>query len=440
MKRKELIRKICYRAYICDDVMTMVIINIANGTTTLLEEDSALCFLVLVEKNREEILEFIKIKNIEEKEICTFLDELEENGVIGKSYCQNENVQTFTLEEEKKELVAFESKLYKNGYLYNVHIDITDKCNLRCVHCYHTFDKYHDENMTLEEIKKFVDSIYSLGCFVVTLSGGEILTRADIWEIVEYISKKGMVISLFTNGTLLKESDIEKIKEYNIYKIGISLYSVNNQIHDQITGEQGSAEKTKATLEKLRELNCAIEVKCVLMKSNFSQYASLNDYCKERGFSLTLDTTMTPRLDGNQKPLEYSLDYQQIQYFALDENYNYYVGKNEVLDWNKSPCSAGKTSLYCSPTGKIYPCVSLRIDLGNADNIVDVWKKSEKLKKWQKITLADFSQCGKHTYCQYCTEVCAGICLMENKDYLASDTSQCVKAQAREEAYKRLQK
>lgn len=438
--RTALIEKVCCRNYECADTNEMIVVNIKNKTTSFLEGVSAQFFDVLYKRSISEIEQFIRTNDIDKNEVENFLEELLQEGIIGESI-KNVLRSNFQLDREEQDgLKEFEETLYKNHYLFNVHIDITDMCNLKCVHCYQLVDAKVKHNISTNRLKRFIDDVYDLGVFSVTLSGGEIFLRNEIWELVKYISEKGMVITLFTNAALLGEEDIKKINQFNVHKVAVSLYSVKEDIHDSITGVIGSCEKTKAALEKLKATDVQVEVKCVLMKPNFPQYQSMDFYCKERGFSLILDTSMTPKLNGDRKPLEYTFEFEQIIQFALDENYNYYVGKNRTLDFEKEPCSAGKISLYCSPEGKIYPCVSLRLELGDMEKIKNIWSDSMDLRQWQRTRMKDFNYCGKQNYCKFCVEVCAGICFLENGDYLYSNTSQCFKAKAREEAYKRLEK
>ncbi len=436
--RKYLFEKVCYKGYQCVDNFHMIIINIQTGVTSFLDDVSALCFQTLAEGDKKDLLEFMLKYVITEQELLEFVAELEDTGIIGKRRVLEKEKEEYNLDSDPESILDFENILFENGYLYSIHIDLTDACNLKCVHCYYPFEKCHENEISLEEIKNFINKFKELGGFVVTLSGGEPLLRNDFWDIVKYISDQGMVISIFSNGTLFDEDDIIKIQFYNIQKIGVSLYAIDESIHDKITGIKGSCKQTKSTLEKLKHLPLEIEVKCVLMKVNFEQYKTLNEYCKKNGFSLTLDTSMTPKLNGGKQPLQYSLNYQQMLKFAMDKSFNHFED-NILLNSKNFPCMAGRASLYCSHLGKVFPCVSLRIELGDMKNIIAIWKNSNKLKLWQNVILEQFSDCGKYTYCDYCNHICAGINLLENGDYLKCHSSQCLNAQAREEAYKRLQ-
>lgn len=164
----------------------------------------------------------------------------------------------------------------------------------------------------------------------------------------------------------------------------------------------------------------------------------MKSFCKNNNFSLKLDTSMTPRLDGNEEPITLRLTYEQMVEFAADSDYDFWSKNNKELQWDREPCQAGKVSIYCNPSGEIYPCVSFRLKLGNIDSIKKIWYKSNVLREWQNIKLRDFKGCGEKDYCKFCIEVCAGVCQLERKDYLNGETSNCIKAKARHDVYKRL--
>ena len=70
------------------------------------------------------------------------------------------------------------------GVPLSAHIDLTFRCNERCIHCYLDHEDYGE--MTTAEIKGVLDQLAEAGTFFLTLSGGEILLRKDFFEILEY--------------------------------------------------------------------------------------------------------------------------------------------------------------------------------------------------------------------------------------------------------------
>lgn len=436
--RNKLFNKVCFRNYRCGNLSEMIIVNIPHNVTTFLEGISADFFEVLATKEKTEILDFALENDISMSDIDGFITELIQNKTLN-IHTNKPSPNEQTSDVQHTDYIEFEDALYKYGYLYSVHIDLTYLCNLRCIHCYHDFDEYSAKyEMSSDDIFQFIDEIYELGALHITLSGGEVFLRNDFWDIVNYITSKGMLITIFTNATLINADSIEQITKNNIMKIGISLYSLDEKIHNTITTSEKSYSQTMHSISLLKNINCNIEIKCVLLKNNFSSYKKLSDFCKSNNFSLTLDTSMTPKLTGDTSPIHYSFSYKQMVEFSLDKDFNYYAMKNNLINLNSAPCSAGKVSLYCNPSGDIYPCVSLRTYLGNFKNIKNIWNNSTLLKNFQSLMVKDFSDCGKHDYCNFCIEVCPAISYLENGDFMNSNSSNCIKAKARQDAYKKL--
>src|SRR6478609_128315 len=79
----------------------------------------------------------------------------------------------------------------------SVQLDLTYRCNERCVHCYLDHDDHGE--MTTAEIKDLLDQMADAGVFYLTVSGGEILMRRDFFDILEYARKRTFCIKLKTN-------------------------------------------------------------------------------------------------------------------------------------------------------------------------------------------------------------------------------------------------
>src|SRR2546423_3611646 len=87
----------------------------------------------------------------------------------------------------------------------NVQLDLTYRCNERCVHCY--LDHHDHGEMTTSEIKSLLDEMADAGVFILTLSGGEIFLRKDFFEIVEHARRLMVCVKLKTNPILIREHE-----------------------------------------------------------------------------------------------------------------------------------------------------------------------------------------------------------------------------------------
>jgi len=69
----------------------------------------------------------------------------------------------------------------------SVQLDLTYRCNERCIHCY--LDHDDQGELTTGEIRGLLDQLADAGVFFLTLSGGEILMRRDFFQILEHACK-----------------------------------------------------------------------------------------------------------------------------------------------------------------------------------------------------------------------------------------------------------
>lgn len=105
-----------------------------------------------------------------------------------------------------------------------IHIDITNRCNLACVHCRQTA-QYTPNELTVEEFKRIVEGILSHedSCIEwVSIGGGEPLLKQDLEKFVSFISSNGIKSLITTNGTLATVEKIKKLKD-----VGLTRFQVN---------------------------------------------------------------------------------------------------------------------------------------------------------------------------------------------------------------------
>lgn len=99
---------------------------------------------------------------------------------------------------------------FASAYFNALHFELTNKCNLRCKHCYNIDYLTSDASeLSFDEIKKIIDIAKSLGCNDIGLSGGEPFMHKDIMKIIDYVSE--YPIHILTNGLLINQSIIVHI-------------------------------------------------------------------------------------------------------------------------------------------------------------------------------------------------------------------------------------
>src|SRR5712675_3263368 len=103
------------------------------------------------------------------------------------------------------------AKALKLNIPLSVQLDLTYRCNERCVHCYLDHDDHGE--MTTAEIKDVLEQLAEAGTFFLTLSGGEVLMRRDFFEILEYARELKFNVRIKTNGVMIRTSEARRMRD-----------------------------------------------------------------------------------------------------------------------------------------------------------------------------------------------------------------------------------
>jgi AdoMet-dependent heme synthase len=311
------------------------------------------------------------------------------------------------------------AKALKLNIPLSVQLDLTYRCNERCIHCYLDHDDHGE--MTTAEIKDLLDQMADAGVFYLTISGGEILMRRDFFEILEHARARTFCVKLKTNGVLIRQKEAQRLRELGVEAVQISIYSHRPEVHDAITKVPGSLRQSIGAVRLLREQGLTVTMANVLMVQNAADYQGVRALAAELDAKFTIDPTITPMMDGDRSILKLNVDQAALQEVFRNRDLVGNVEEfcappsgvdEEALDM--LPCSAGHTACYVSPYGDVYPCVQFPLPSGNVrrTKFVDIWRDSPQLKEVRGITLRDMPTCSKCAHGATCTR-CPGLAYME---------------------------
>lgn len=267
-------------------------------------------------------------------------------------------------------IAEMSQKALKLGLPISVHLDITYRCNERCVHCYLDHDDHGE--MTTAEIIDVLAQLADAGVFFLSISGGEVLMRRDFFDIVERARQLLFNVKVKTNGVMIREKEAARLRQLGVEQIQISVYSHRPEVHDAITKLPGSLKKTLRAIRFLKSQGLKVSIANVLMAGNFSDQAGVIALAKELGVHYTLDPTITPKMDGDRSILALQIPGSELkQVFNNAElvgNVEEFCAPPPAPDedvMDGYPCSAGHTACYISPYGDVFPCVQFPLPSGN---------------------------------------------------------------------------
>jgi radical SAM protein with 4Fe4S-binding SPASM domain len=305
------------------------------------------------------------------------------------------------------------------GVPISVHLDVTYRCNERCVHCYLDHDDHGE--MTTQEIFGVLDQLADAGVFFLTLSGGEVFMRMDFLDIVEHARGLMFCVKVKTNAFMIREKEAQRLRDLAVQEVQVSVYSHRPEVHDAVTKLPGSLKRTLAGVRLLRSHGIKVKLANPLMMSTLSDYAGVKNLAAELGAGYTSDPTITPMMDGNRSVLRLGLGVPQLHDLFRDPSLvgdvDEFCAPPPAVDdatLHQIPCSAGHTACYISPYGDLYPCVQFPLPSGNVrrQRFIDIWNHSDQLNEVRSITLRDLPVCSGCGHAGSCTR-CPGLAYME---------------------------
>ncbi len=324
-------------------------------------------------------------------------------------------------------------KAFDMGVPISVHLDVTYRCNERCVHCY--LDHEDHGEMTTAEIKGVLDQLAEAGVFFLTFSGGEVFLRRDFFEILEYARLLQFNVKIKTNAVMIREAEAQRIRALGVDTIQISVYSHRPAVHDAITKLPGSFARTIKAIRFMLAQGLKVTIANVLMTLNRHDSNGLQELAAELGAHYTLDPTITPKMDGDTSILSLRIAGDELPDVfrnpKLVPNMEEFCAPPKPVsedDLEGYSCSAGHSFCYISPYGDVFPCVQFPLPSGNIrqQRFMDIWKHSPELKEVRSIKARDLTVCSSCSHVGTCSR-CPGLAYMEGS-MRGPSTADCEKS------------
>lgn len=420
------------------------------------------------------------ILELPEDEVIGFADELASDGLINLTDADHpcfdvdgecldvDRANRFSSDLER-EMMAWTEE---HCYIYAAHWELTYRCNEICVHCYNPGAAHEKgevparstSELSTEEAKNLLDELVKLGVFRLTLSGGEPTLRRDFVELLAYARRLGFQVVIYTNGLKIGQQKLEQITQLFPSAVEISIYSANPNEHDAVTRVPGSFERSMDTIGFLRKNGVSTVFKTSLTSQTINNWESTLDLGERNSDKVILSTMIAPGVDGKKSPLNTAAEFRQLVILAATPGSPIFVGgssdnwgRNTVPASSQKPCGAGHGSIAITPEGKIYPCISFPMEIGDfraaglkglkrlaSDKISTSTNASTQthqklLEEWRGIRMEDLTDCGKHERCHFCGDLCPGDGFVQTGDYLQAAENHCRQAYARMTASSYLQ-
>lgn len=170
--------------------------------------------------------------------------------------------------------------------LNSIYIYLTDRCNLKCRHCWiePTYDKTHgskESEVDIKYLKSTVSDAKSIGLSHVKLTGGEPFLRNDILDLIDFLHLHDITIDIETNGTFLNKDIVEKLMGNSVNQVSISLDGASDKQHESMRGVAGCYQEALNGLSLLSESGITTQIIMSLYDGNAADIGKLADIASE---------------------------------------------------------------------------------------------------------------------------------------------------------------
>jgi radical SAM protein with 4Fe4S-binding SPASM domain len=300
-----------------------------------------------------------------------------------------------------------------------LHIELTSRCNERCVHCYIPHEnKLHNLDDVI--FYNLLDQCQEMGLLSLTLSGGEPMCHPHFLYFLRKAKEYDFSIDILSNLTLLSDEIIDEIKADRVSMIQVSLYSMNPKIHDSITQLPGSFYKTRDAILRLIDADVPLQIACPILKQNKADYVDVQNWGQEHYVNVLNNYIMIGRYNNTTDNLDnrISLDESgRVMFNSLLRNSKTYQKeekKYEIMANDKRDisddgvCSAGISSITVGANGNVYPCTGWDGFICGSlkkQPLREIWDKSPQLNYLRGLRWRDFPKCvhcADKAFCAFC--------------------------------------
>jgi radical SAM protein with 4Fe4S-binding SPASM domain len=253
-----------------------------------------------------------------------------------------------------------EAKLWKSKRpaLESLDIELTERCNCNCIHCYINLPA-DDSNaiqseLSTEDVKEILREAASLGCLRVRLTGGEPLLREDFSEIYTAARRLGIRVAFLTNATLITPEIARLLVSIPpLEPIEITVYGMERDSCEAVTRMPGSFEAAWQGIHLILAERIPFIVKGAVLPPNrleverFESWASTIPWMNGHPlYSLIFD--LRGRRDSSEKN-------HQIRALRLSPDEFVEFASRRREDYLKE--MGGFSSRFTQPPGsRLFPC------------------------------------------------------------------------------------
>ena len=311
-----------------------------------------------------------------------------------------------------------------------VHFSVTNRCPVRCGHCYMDSGGPEEGELDTAGCKKMLDKLGQMGVFHAALGGGEAFARPDFLDIARHARKAGIVPNLTTNGYYMTPGTARKSRVFG--QVNVSVNGLSGE-HFRIADR---------ALRRLKKAGVRCGINCLVSRENYGKLGEIFRYAA----SLELHDIEFLRYkpSGRGRNNYYAMKLTGKQYgdffpylMKLAEKYDvrtkidcsfvpavcyHNPDKKEMKRFAVYGCEAGNVLLSVFSNGEYAGCsFASRGDKKCTSGLKDIWENSGNLNRFRNWTKHAPEPCRSCDYLDICKGGCHMVAEYETGDFYAPD-------------------
>ena len=267
---------------------------------------------------------------------------------------------------------------------------LTNRCNLRCAHCYQ--ESYRDDRELgfsewmdiLGQFRAFLADCRNHGasprCGHVTVTGGEPWVHADFSKLLETLAaqREWLSFGILTNGTLIDAGIAGYLRRLGVSFVQVSIEG-SSGTHDRIRGA-GSYRRATAGIQCLVVAGVRTVLSFTAHRGNFRDFREVTQLGERLGVSQVWADRLVPQGSGAEMWEQVLTPEETLWFLESMREARDSVGKTpacrtrvtmhralQFLAGGGSPyqCTAGDSLVTVMPNGDLLPCRRMPIKAGN---------------------------------------------------------------------------
>ena len=341
-----------------------------------------------------------------------------------------------------------------NSFDFLIQWHLTEKCNLKCLHCYQT--GLDQDELSPEEVKdtirEIIDTLniwrtaYGLDFSPsVNITGGEPFLRKDLFDVLTLFIDEGFDAYLLTNGILIDSEKANRLSHIGVKGVQVSIEGPE-EVHDSIRGRNSFAASIRG-IKHLLDAGLEVTLNATVSRLNSEHLVDMAGLAsglgvRRLGFSRLVPSGRGNSLTGEMlEPVMVRELYEKIFSIVPENGLEIVTGDpvasqfrnntNETAPDNipLGGCAAGVSGLTIMPDGTVVPCRRLPVPLGNIrkDSLREIWSSSKVLNalRTRSMYRGKCGSCTKWSNCRGCRAIAYFHSMANGKGDILAPDPQC---------------